>query len=78
MSWLVGITIMTLFCTTVITAAGGAIATSRLELNFRSFFYDNFMSCLGLGFLAGLLLIGLGIISVKAQVSGASVPMGPS
>lgn len=78
MSWLIGITIMTLFCTTVITAAGGAIATSRLELDFRSYFYDNFMSCLGLGFLAGLLLIGLGILSVKAQVSGASVPIGPS
>lgn len=77
-SWLVGIIIMTLFCTTIFTVAGGAIASSRPGVDFRSFFNQNFMVCLGLGFVVGLLLIGLGILSVKAQVSGASVPMGPS
>ena len=77
-SWIVGIIIMTLFCTTIFTVAGGAIASSRPGVDFRSFFNQNFMICLGLGFVVGLLLIGLGILSVKAQVSGASVPMGPS
>lgn len=77
-SWIVGIIIMTLFCTTIFTIAGGAIASSRPGVDFRSFFNQNFMICLGLGFVVGLLLIGLGILSVRAQVSGASVPMGPS
>jgi len=77
-SWIVGIIIMTLFCTTIFTVAGGAIASSRPGVDFRSFFNQNFMVCLGLGFVVGLLLIGLGILSVKAQVSGASVPMGLS
>jgi len=78
LSWLVGITITTLFCTTIIIVAGGAIASSRPGVDFRSFFYQNFMICLGFGFLVCLLLIGLGILSVRAQVSGASVPMGLS
>jgi len=77
-SWLVGIVIMTLFCTTILTVAGGAIASSRPGVDFRSFFYQNFMNCLGLGFLVGILLIGLGILSVRAQISGTSIPMGPS
>ncbi|MFW9876712.1 MAG: hypothetical protein ACFFG0_26760, partial [Candidatus Thorarchaeota archaeon] len=78
LSWLVGIIITTLFCTTIILVAGGAIVSSRPEVDFRSFFFMNFMTCLGLGFLVGILLIGLGILSVKAQVTGASIPMVPS
>lgn len=78
LSWLVGVTIATLVCTTIIIAAGGAIASSRPGVDFRSFFYQNFMICLGFGFLACNLLIGLGILLVKADVSGTSVPMGPS
>ncbi|HDZ17714.1 hypothetical protein LCGC14_1004740 [marine sediment metagenome] len=42
LSWYVGITIMTLFSTTIVIVAGGVIASSRPGVDFRSFFLPKF------------------------------------
>ncbi|MFX1408828.1 MAG: hypothetical protein ACFFA6_00630 [Promethearchaeota archaeon] len=76
--WSIGITILTLICTTIITTAGGAIANSSQGVNFRDYFFNSFGYCLGLGFLLSNLLIGLGYILQGAGVSGYSVPSGAS
>ncbi len=78
LGWYIGITILTLICTTIVTAAGGVIATSAHDIDFRVYFLHNFGYCLGLGFLLSFLLIGFGFIAAGAGVSGASVPSGTS
>ncbi|MFX1316963.1 MAG: hypothetical protein ACFE9T_13965 [Promethearchaeota archaeon] len=76
--WSIGITILTLICTTIVTTAGGAIATSSHDIDFRDYFFNSFGFCLGLGFLLSNLLIGLGYILQGAGVSGYSIPSGAS
>ena len=78
LGWTIGIAILTLICTIIITAAGGAIVTSAHDMNFRVYFFHNFGYCFGLGFLISSLLIGFGFIAVGAGISGASVPSGTS
>lgn len=76
--WTIGISILTLICTTIVTMAGGAIATSSHDINFRSYFFHNFGYCLGLGFLLSSLLIGFGYLLRGAEVHGYSLPSGAS
>ncbi|MFX1323194.1 MAG: hypothetical protein ACFFAQ_16285 [Promethearchaeota archaeon] len=78
LGWTIGISILTLICTTLVTVVGGVIATSAHDMNFRVYFFRNFGYCLGVSFLISSLLIGLSYIFRGAGVSGASVPSGAS
>lgn len=78
LGWTIGISILTLISTTIVTAVGGAIASEAHDINFRLYFFRNFGYCLGLGFLVSSLLIGLGYVFAGAGVTGTSVPTGAS
>lgn len=78
LGWSIGITILTLICTTIVTVAGGAIATNSHDIDFRYYFFHNFGYCLGLGFLLSSLLIGFGYLLQGAEVHGYSLPSGAS
>ena len=78
LGWTIGISILTLICTTLVTVVGGVIATSAHDMNFRVYFFRNFGYCLGVSFLISSMLIGLSYIFRGAGVSGASVPSGAS
>jgi hypothetical protein len=78
LGWTIGISILTLICTTIVTAVGGAIASEAHYINFRTYFFHNFGYCLGIGLLISSLLISLGYVFAGAGVSGASIPSGAS
>lgn len=78
LGWTIGISILTLICTTITTAVGGAIASEAHDVNFRAFFFHNFGYCFGVGFLISSLLICLGYVFAGADISPASVPTGAS